>query len=1106
MKTKRTRNFTGGSKTSRTISRPSRPSRPSRSRTTSITSRPNRRTSRSRRSRTTPYTPKKYYNKLSPVYSHHSPTTSSVSTFSNAVADDKKAADDFFNGYTMFTFDNNTKSRAYVGIDHPIMEHVSVNDYMNAIYYANADLTNNRLKSKTEKTEEQKFTRDYFEKAKQFLPLDLGDHHHYTEHTPTTISPVKMKQTPILDFKGKKSAVEKSLRFNKMPKMQEIYLQTNAVTAGGSSATDRADSPGSPPVLLNSRLTYDKLTEFFNLSKKNENARQTWKHAAEMFIKYMFFSSSEFIVSLENNILSGNQIRGKVENYIFQLSTSSYLPHSPATSHVVVLSGPTDRIQEVGETNIALPLNLAEVPPTLHSDIHTGATTMDMNVSMFRGSYRHISKIQQKHIIYSIILFILLHLDYSTLYELLAAEFSTFKIHEFIELNRQIIDVIGTTVLPYSVFYTTFTNRDSTISGNIRMTQIEAGANEQDLQQYFNFITHLYNIIMGNVSEDFTFEIESLEPRHNPGVYHPKIDKIDIPVNTDDIGMMHEVKNQDYVTFTPSATLDWINFPSVQSTADARESNKTGKGIFTGTSGIIRPKAAIFYEGVTNPVRYMLASDISPINNEDQWMKWKHISITPNHLSRWVWQVNSRITLDTDKILGHLSNLVYNPNDVIRAVSTNLLERDNFIYVGPFDHDPSYPYAFNSDQPRSAPPQPSYSRVHVWLKTCPIDVQCDHELYVVSRGSKTGYDWGSADDDILNGILNSERSLHMVNVLHEVIKYIDSCFTDQMDPNKVKIFNALNQVAGGKSMQLFSSGHSLGGYLSMSLSHTCLATHTMGGISFHHISGVVSTRSVDKIFLKPYIIPIVFDPYIASHAIFSAFSFLPYVRIHSCIDRDFDIDPPIVSETTHIPHHYTAAGTRWGRFPLSMSSRGLNVDMIRYDDIASSIFLSYLRRKHSIQRFYDTMGHFEIYHYKNVYNVFPSGLYHDDYNPITRLTKDIRISHDLLQMVGYAAQYVFYHTPTKLVVRTTIGDQSLQAGHYSFPLPNKNLITPSYSNLSKTLTTTVQQTSDNDATDFHSVFKHDRSFKFKPRKRTEWLVHCKDILKKEIDVFVQYRK
>ena len=409
MKTKRTRNFTGGSKTSRTISRPSRPSR---SRTTSITSRPNRRTSRSRRSRTTPYTPKKYYNKLSPVYSHHSPTTSSVSTFSNAVADDKKAAYDFFNGYTMFTFDNSPKSRAYVGIDHPIMEHVSVNDYMNAIYYANADLTNNRLKSNTEKTEEQKFTMDCFEKAKQFLPLELGDHHHYTEHTPTTIRPFTNKQ-PLLDFKEKISAVEKSsrLNFNKMPKMQQKYLQTNAVTAGGSSATDRADSPGSPLVLLNSRLTYDKLTEFFKLSKKNKNARQTWKHAAEMFIKYMFFSSSEFTVSLnENNILSGNQIRGNVENYIFQLSTSSYLPHSPATSHVVVLSGPTDRIQEIGATNIALPLNLAEVPPTLHSDIHTGATTMDMNVSMFRGSYRHISKIQQKHIIYSIILFILFRL------------------------------------------------------------------------------------------------------------------------------------------------------------------------------------------------------------------------------------------------------------------------------------------------------------------------------------------------------------------------------------------------------------------------------------------------------------------------------------------------------------------------------------------------------------------------------------------------------------------------------------------------------------------------------------------------------------------------
>jgi hypothetical protein len=190
-----------------------------------------------------------------------------------------------------------------------------------------------------------------------------------------------------------------------------------------------------------------------------------------------------------------------------------------------------------------------------------------------------------------------------------------------------------------------------------------------------------------------------------------------------------------------------------------------------------------------------------------------------------------------------------------------------------------------------------------------------------------------------------------------------------------------------------------------------------------------------------------------------------------------------------------------------MHSQGVNADMIRYDDIASSIFLSYLRRKHSIQRFYDTMGYFKISHYKNVYNVFPSGVYYDDYNPITRLAKDVRINHDVSQMVGYAAQYVFYHTPTKLVVRTTIGDQNLQAGHYSFPLPNKNLITPSYNNLSNTLTTTVQQISDNDdATDFHGVFKHDRSFEFRSRKRTEWLAHCKKILKDEIDAFVQYRE
>lgn len=68
-----------------------------------------------------------------------------------------------FDTYTMFTFDNSPESRAYVGIDHPIMKNVTVNDYMNAIYYANEDLVNNSLKSKAEKDEDIKFARHNFE-------------------------------------------------------------------------------------------------------------------------------------------------------------------------------------------------------------------------------------------------------------------------------------------------------------------------------------------------------------------------------------------------------------------------------------------------------------------------------------------------------------------------------------------------------------------------------------------------------------------------------------------------------------------------------------------------------------------------------------------------------------------------------------------------------------------------------------------------------------------------------------------------------------------------------------------------------------------------------
>jgi hypothetical protein len=170
----------------------------------------------------------------------------------------------------------------------------------------------------------------------------------------------------------------------------------------------------------------------------------------------------------------------------------------------------------------------------------------------------------------------------------------------------------------------------------------------------------------------------------------------------------------------------------------------------------------------------------------------------------------------------------------------------------------------------------------------------------------------------------------------------------------------------------------------------------------------------------------------------NAFSFLPYARIHSCIDSDFTVDPPL---------HVVDVEGLHRLYPIT------NLPNLRYDDVASAFFLAYLRKKHSIQHFHNTMGHFSIFHYKNVYNVFENFLYHDTYyfgGGVRRAIYDGRTSHNLSQIIGIVPEYIFsYMFQTKLLISTPQGleSQSLQAAHYTFPVPTTKRIVPSIQSL-----------------------------------------------------------
>jgi hypothetical protein len=408
-----------------------------------------------------------------------------------------------------------------------------------------------------------------------------------------------------------------------------------------------------------------------------------------------------------------------------------------------------------------------------------------------------------------------------------------------------------------------------------------------------------------------------------------------------------------------------------------------------------------------------------------------------------VWYQNTRIHKKRDKLMGYLAELVYSPNDIVERISTTYLTRnqpgsDKLIYIGPFDRDPSFP--------PSSTDETMYSRIHVWMRINTVR-RADHELYIVSRGSLTGYDWTSADHDIQDGVLHSFRSSHVVKVLKDIIEYLNNAIRDRTETG-LSISSGLETT---RNIQLFSIGHSLGGYLSLYLSLACLSNNITNGISFPHISGT-STVAAGRFKLNSYVIPIAFDPFIASLSLMGAFSSLPYSRIHSCIDSSPNINMWRSGRVTSPRTNHTYSAAR------AIMTTGRNH---RYNDAASGLFLDFLRAKYYSVRL-ATMGRFDIFEYSNSYNFFTdSAIYHDNIVPVvgfrlrglsntnriargatsaTRIADDMRISHDMCQIVGLSLNYLMNSMVSRFNISTPYDapchEQNIQAVRYSFPIPN----------------------------------------------------------------------
>ena len=1078
----------------------------------------------------------------------------------------QKSTNSFYDDYTIFTYDNSPECRAMIGLDHPMLANVTVNDYMHASCRINDDLVNNFSNPIEEKREQMKISQKFFANVYHALPNGLDNS--------------RAKTTPS---KGQRQTLKPNVT-SMAPQQNIMNMKSIGVgvsgragviaTGGGTPAPAPIEYTDSEQILdLKTILTYDKVKKFIALANKNSNPKLGWTRRAELFIKYMFLDTDIFDVRANGiGVLTGSMASGKkVTDSKFPISSVSYRKHVDSTKTSIVSTGPPVRIKVEGlDRNWGSQnLNSETIMPTLNSDMHTeAAPTEYMNISKILGRYKHMSPIESKHFIFSIILFVLKNLNDEELTEVILSVYGKAETDdlpvwdeqsdrtdknekvrmEFKRIHGLFRAVIPDDKLPYSAFFTTFTNNTRLFTGHVQMTRPfdpeslksrtvavldragaslitaalqtigkkitkkitmrgEAGDVVRDVttppeyDTYRNFIEFIYRRIMNGFDDSREFDF-TIDPVGDPRAKRLEITAIKVKGGFEDIGIFYEMKNQDIISFTPKVE-----------TIEGVDVAVPGKGIITGKcnpidKGVLDPDAAFFYkeEGrknesdlqfarlqlarVTTPqklnakieqsdglsddittitnfedkknffanrlvhdsIPYVLKNDFKTVDVSNMWL-------TDKSLTHWVFQTKSRIEGKLDKLMGHLSNLVYQPNDVIADVNLRYLEKidtfskNKFVYVGAFDPDPSYPIAFTEGS--SEPPKISYSRVHVWLKT--YSTKKDHELYIIVRGSKSGYDWESCDLDIIMGVLQNERSLLMPVILCNIIDYMNSCLTltpGTDDDRSKKIAKALRNGGNHKAIQMFSSGHSLGGFLAMSMAHTILAKHLTNGISFSHITGVSRSIEKDRLYLKPYIIPIVFDPYLGmGSAVHNAFAFLPYVRIHSCIDTVAIVKEP--TSGTDLVSQEPNFRRKWDFLnPIVQTLDNIQNKIGRYDDVASRYFLAYIQNMYSDTRYNTKMGQFITFHYRNVYNHFADPkIYYRTADDIDRVANDMRIGHDLLQMVGLSAQYVFFNTPTKFYVETGLPSpfdkQSIQSMRYNFPIPQNISVAPEY-----TITTT----------------------------------------------------
>lgn len=940
-----------------------------------------------------------------------------------------QADNGFMKTYILYTYSNDKTSRENVGIDHPLLKDVSVSDYMNSIENVKREMEKNAL----------------------LHPVSGED---------SLNAETMLLQHPIVNYIYAKKGESAHSKRSKRP--HSVGGRMPGLAAARGRPVEQGEEENFDPEvyvqadLANIQNLKDNLnsTRLMALMHDTESAiSSTWKRRADLFLRHMFINRN---YHREADALLLDPGQPNPSNYSFHVR----IPHSvdSVTDTVTIKAGP-GKWFKVRSSIIILwdTFTTQDVAPVEEVSSHTESNITE-NVEQFQGKYNSISNVERRHIIYSTLLFILANSnDNEVFLRTLLDQFSitrnddqpTLTIEHLKFINGKISNKIKNS-LPYSLFYTTvgqqdYTPEDVTIHlDNIKLITIpEIKAHidgvlrttlsrvplvsravtvlpESSMNVYKNLLDFMYGKIFGNsrITTSFNVTVRNSATLRTTLTHAERLNVTKI---------RHDSRNRLISWFFLSNT-DEIKCKRINVTPqDVRHviTNDKGTAIFytdqTTINTIVKKKP--YFRSLGAP-QYVRLSTEAPL-------AWR------------VWYQNSRVHKKRDKLMGYLAELVYSPNDIVEHINTTYLTRnqpesDKLIYIGPFDRDPSFP--------PSSTGEIMYSRIHVWMRISTVR-RADHELYIVSRGSLTGYDWTSADHDIQDGVLHSFRSSHVVKVLKDIIEYLNNAIRDRTETG-LSIYRGLETT---RNIQLFSVGHSLGGYLSLYLSLACLSNNIMNGISFPHISGT-STVAADRFKLNSYVIPIAFDPFIASLSLMGAFSSLPYSRIHSCIDSSPKIDTLRAGHVTSPRTNHTYSSAR------AIMTIGRNH---RYNDAASGLFLDFLRAKYYNVRL-ATMGRFDIFEYSNSYNFFTdSAIYHDNIVPVvgirlrglsntnllargatsaTRIADDMRISHDMCQIVGLGLNYLMNTMVSRFNISTPYdapcNEQNIQAVRYSFPIPN----------------------------------------------------------------------